>query len=69
MTESNILANNATVKEIQEEVLLNTTGEYMKAESNTQAGSVIFKQLQRGILLNTKKLYKKNTHAVNATIN
>ena len=45
MTESNILANIATIKQIQEEVLLNTKGEYTKAESNNHAGSVTIKQL------------------------
>ena len=35
MTDLNILASNATIKQIQEEVLLNTKGQYMKEEINT----------------------------------
>ena len=49
------LANNTTIKQIQEKVLLNTKGEYTKVESNTHSGSVTNKQLQKGILHNTKK--------------
>ena len=40
MTESNILASIATIKHYQEDVLLNTKGEYMNEELNTHAGSV-----------------------------
>ena len=39
MTESNILAINATIKQIQEEVLLNTKGQYTKEETNTHETS------------------------------
>ena len=39
MTESNILASNATIKQIQEEVLLNTKGQHTKEETNTHATS------------------------------
>ena len=56
MTDSNILASNATIKKSQEEVLFNTKGQFTKEESNTHAGSANLKQLQRGILLNTKKI-------------
>ena len=61
MTDSNILASNATIKKSQEEVLFNTKGQYTKEESNTHAGSANLKQLQRGILLNTKKLHMKKS--------
>ena len=40
MKESNILAGNATFKQLQKEVWLNTRGEYMK-ESNIFASNVI----------------------------
>ena len=40
---TNILASNATIKKIQEEVLFNTKGQYTKEESNTHAGSANLK--------------------------
>ena len=40
MTESDILASIVTIKHYQEEVLLNTKGEYMKEELITHADSV-----------------------------
>ena len=71
MTESNILANIATIKHYQEEVLHNTKGEYMNKELNTHAGSVTINQPPRGSLFNTKTQYIKesNTHALNGIIN
>ena len=39
MKDSNIIAGNATIKQQQKEVLLNTKGQYMK-ESNTLVNSV-----------------------------
>ena len=38
MKESNTLSGNASIKQLQKEVLLNTKGQYMK-ESNTPAGN------------------------------
>ena len=55
MKESNTLARNATIKQQQEEVLLNTKGQYMK-ETNTLAGN---NSLRKEILLNTKGKYMK----------
>ena len=40
MTKWNILASIETIKHYQEEVLLNTKGEYMNKELYTHAGSV-----------------------------
>ena len=48
MKESNILAEDATIKLLQMEVLLNTKKQYMK-ELNTLAANVSFKQLKREI--------------------
>ena len=56
MKESNILASNATIKQQQKEVLLNTKGQYMK-ESNILAGNATIKQQQKDVLLNTKGKY------------
>ena len=39
MTEAIILASNATIKPIQEEVLINTNGQYTRKETNTNATS------------------------------
>ena len=56
MKESNTLVANATIKQLQEEVLLYTKGQYMK-ESNILVGNEGIEQLQRAILLNTKGNY------------
>ena len=53
---SNNPAGNATIQQLQWEVLLNPKGQYMK-ESNTFGYNVTIKQLQRGILLNKKGQY------------
>ena len=58
MKESNTLVGNATIKQLQREVLLNTKGQYMK-ESNTLADNATIKLLQRAVLLNTKGRYMK----------
>ena len=52
------LANNAIIKQLKSQVLLNTKGQYMK-ESNTLAGIVIMKQLQKEVLFNIKGQYMK----------
>ena len=53
MKESNTLAANVNIKQLQGIVLPNTTGEYMK-ESNTLADNAAKISLRRDILLNTK---------------
>ena len=56
MIESNFLAGNAIIKQLQKEVSHNTKGQYMK-ESNFLAGNAIIKQHQKDILLDTKGHY------------
>ena len=58
MKESNFLVGNATIKQHQKEILLNTKGQYMK-ESNILVGNATIKQNQKEILLNTKGQYMK----------
>ena len=58
MEESNILAGNVTIKQLQRVVLLDTKGQYMK-ELNTLAGYATIKQRQRVILMNTKRQFMK----------
>ena len=48
MKELNTLANNANIKQLQREVLLDTKGQYMKA-SNTLAVNAVIEQLQKEI--------------------
>ena len=62
--ESDTLAGNATIKQLQREILLNTKEQYMK-ESNTLVGNATIKQHPKEILLNTKGQYKRvsNTNA------
>ena len=48
MKESNTLAGNATIKQLQRGILRNTKGQYMK-ESNTLEDNVTIKQLQKEI--------------------
>ena len=69
MKESNILADNATIKQLRSKILLYTNGEFMK-ESNTHAGNAIIKQQQSIVLLNTKGRFMKelNIHAGNVII-
>ena len=50
MMVSNTIAGNATMKQLQREVLFDTKGQYMK-ESNTLEGNVNIKQQQKGDLL------------------
>ena len=52
MKESDILADNATIKQLQKGILLNTKQQYMK-DSNIPAGNATIKQLPRAILLHT----------------
>ena len=54
MKDSNTLADNATIKQLQKTVLLNTKGQYMD-ESNTLALIVTIKQDQKRILHDTKR--------------
>ena len=58
MKESNTLAGNAIIKQLQREVLLNTKGQYMM-ESNTLVGNVANNFLTRDILVNTEERYMK----------
>ena len=60
MKESNTLADNATIKQHQKEILLNTKGQYMK-ESSTLAANATIKQHQKDILLDTKGQYMKES--------
>ena len=53
MKESNTLAENMNIKQLQREVWQNVKGEYMK-DSNTIAVIVTTKQLQKEVWLNTK---------------
>ena len=54
MKESNILAINATLKQLQRVILLGTKEQYM-TESNTLAIDATIRQLLRIILLGTKE--------------
>ena len=54
--ESNIVADNATIKQQHKEVLLDTKGQYMM-ELDYHAVSVISYILLRKILQSTKKIY------------
>ena len=56
MRESNFLAGNATIKQDQKNVFINTKRQYMK-ESNTLAGNVTIKQVERRALHDTKGQY------------
>ena len=58
MMESNFPAGNATIKQLQMEVLLGTKGQYTKG-SNTHAGNAHIKQQQEDILKDTKGEYTK----------
>ena len=70
MKESNTLAGNATIKQLQKEVLLNIKRQYMK-ESNTHVYNAEKNLLLIQIWLNTKGKYmkKSNTFVCNVTIN
>ena len=59
MKESNTLADNATIKQLQREALLNTKEQYMK-ESNILVGNAANNFLGRVILLDTISLYIKS---------
>ena len=56
MKESNTIAGNATIKQLQRDVLLDTKGQYMK-KSNTIPGNATIKKLQKEVLLSTKGQY------------
>ena len=56
--ESKFLVGNATIKQLQSLILLNTKEQYMK-KSNSLAGNAPIKQLQSLLLLNTKEQYMK----------
>ena len=58
MKESNTLAGNATIKQHQKEILLDTKGQYMKV-SNTLVYNATIKQHKNEILLDTKGKYMK----------
>ena len=53
MKESNIIVSNATIKQHQKEISLDTKRQYMK-ESNFLVGNVSIKQQQKEVSLNTK---------------
>ena len=63
MKESNTLVNNAAIKLLQREVLLDTKEQYMK-ESNTLVGNATIKLLQRDLLLDTKEKYMKESNTL-----
>ena len=65
MKESNFLAGNATIKQNQKDLLLNTKGQYTK-ESNILAGNATIEQHQKEILLNTKGQYMKESNTLQA---
>ena len=54
MKESDTFANNATIKQLQRAILLNTKEQSMK-ESNILADIATIRQLQGVVLLGTKK--------------
>ena len=56
MIESNILAYNEAIKQLQKEVLPNTRGQYMK-DSNILADNDTIKQLHKEVLANTRGQY------------
>ena len=58
MMESDTLAGNATINQLQSLAWLNSKEQYIK-ESNTLAANVSIKQLQREIRVNTKGQYMK----------
>ena len=58
MKESNTLVDNAAIKLLQREVLLNKKGQCIK-KSNTLTGNASMKQHTKEILLNTKGQYMK----------
>ena len=61
-------AGNVTTRQLQREVLLNTSVQFMK-ERNTHAGNATTRQLQRVILINTSVQYMKerSIHAGHVT--
>ena len=69
MKESNTLADNATIKQLQKTVFLNTKGQLMK-ESNTLACNAATKQFQSRILLDIEEqcMKESNILASNAII-
>ena len=63
MMELVTVANYATIKQTQQEVLLNIKGQYMR-ESNILAGNATIKQQQREVLQRTKKQYMKELNTL-----
>ena len=61
MKESNFLAGNATIKQQQKEILLNTKLQYMKESFILEANATI-KQQQNEVLVNTKGHYMKESN-------
>ena len=53
MKESNTVAGNATIKQVEREILFYTKGQYIK-ESTTLVSNTTIKQLKLEILLNIK---------------
>ena len=64
MKESNILAVNANIEQLQRAVSLNTTGQYMK-ESDTLADNAANISLRKEIWINTKGPYMKESKTGN----
>ena len=61
MKESNFLVGNATIKQHQKDILLNTKGQCMK-ESNILVSNANIKQLQKEILQHTKGQHMKELY-------
>ena len=60
MKASNFLAANATIKQLQKEILLSTKGQYIR-ESNILAINATIKQLEREVLQDTKGQFMKDS--------
>ena len=63
MKESNTLADNVAIRQLQREILLSIKGLCMKV-SNTLVGIVVIRQVQREILLSIKGLCMKVSHTL-----
>ena len=63
MKESNTLAGNATIKQVQRAILVSIKGQCMK-ESNILAGNATIKQAQKAPLLNMKGQYIKESNTL-----
>ena len=60
--DSDSLAGNVPIKQLQREVLQNTQKQYMK-DSNTLAGNATIKQLQREVFIDTKGYFIKESNS------